>query len=187
MKTIFNILYYLFVACILGIAVLLLASMVPVPGNIKVKIVKSGSMEPAIKTGGIVVITPSDTYSVGDIITFGQDTKTQIPTTHRIVRIEGEGPLRAFATKGDANNDEDPAPTRLSDIKGKVLFTLPYLGFILDFAKKPLGFALLVGIPALAIIFDELGKIFSEIKSMRKKKTLGSNQNPINQYEGREQ
>lgn len=176
MKTFFNLLYYLFVTCIVGIAILLLASMVPVPGNIKVKIVKSGSMEPTIKTGGIVVIAPSDTYSVGDVITFGQDTKTQIPTTHRIVRIEGDGPLRAFATKGDANSTEDPAPTRLDSIKGKMIFTVPYLGYILDFAKKPSGFVLLVGIPALMIIFDELSKIFTEIKSIRRKKFNSSNQ-----------
>lgn len=182
MKTLFNLVYYIFVACIIGIALLLLASMVPVPGNIKVKIVKSGSMEPTIMTGGIVVIAPAENYTVGDIITFGQDTKTQIPTTHRIVRIEGEGPLRAFATKGDANNDEDPAPTRIGDIKGKVLFTVPYLGYILDFAKKPLGFALLVGVPALAIIIDELGKIIAEIKSMKKKKLQS-----IKQNEGQEQ
>ena len=154
----------------MAIALLLLTSLVPIPGNFKVKVVKSGSMEPAIKTGGIVVIKPSTSYEVGDIITFGKDTKTQIPTTHRILKIDGDGPLRTFTTKGDANDSEDPQVTRLGDISGKVVLTVPYLGYILDFAKKPLGFVLLVGVPAFVIILEELMKIIKEMKVIRKRK-----------------
>ena len=123
-----------------------------------------------MRTGGIVIITPSDSYAVGDVITFGKDTKTQIPTTHRIVAIDGQGAQRMFSTKGDANEEADPTPTRLPDVDGKVLFTVPYLGYILDFAKKPLGFVLLVGVPAVLIILDEIGKIIREIKLIRRKK-----------------
>src|SRR3989344_7105026 len=104
MKIIFNTIYYLFVAGIVLIALLLLATVVPIPGNLKAKVVKSGSMEPAIRTGGLVLIVPSVSYKVGDVITFGADTKTQIPTTHRIVSVEGEGSRRTFTTKGDAND-----------------------------------------------------------------------------------
>lgn len=174
MKFLFNFLYYTFVAGIMLIALLLLTTLFPIPGNLKVKVVKSGSMEPYIKTGGIVVIKPSTSYNVGDVITFGKDTKTQIPTTHRIIKINGDGPLRTFTTKGDANDTEDPQVTRLTDISGKVIVTVPYLGFVLDFAKKPIGFGLLVGIPALAIIFDEVMKILGEIKAMRRKKILNA-------------
>jgi signal peptidase I len=179
MKVLSNIIYYLFVTAIVVIALLLLTTLVPIPGNFKAKVVKSGSMEPYIKTGGIVFIRPASDYVVGDVITFGKDTKTQIPTTHRVVSIEGTGPLRTFTTKGDANDAEDPQPTRFSDISGKVVFTLPYLGYVLDFARKPLGFALLVGVPALIIIFDEIAKIVNEIKRMRRKKEIlnATNQN----------
>lgn len=170
MKFLFNLIYYTFVVAILAIAIMLLATLVPIPGNFKIKVVKSGSMEPYIKTGGIVVIKPSSDYTLNDVITFGKDTKTQIPTTHRIVAIDGTGPLRTFTTKGDANESEDPSPTRLSEISGKVIFTMPYLGYVLDFAKKPIGFFLLVGVPAIAIILEEIMKIFSEIKNMRKRK-----------------
>ena len=162
----------MFILAILVIALLLLATMIPIPGNIQAKIVKSGSMEPAIKTGGLVIIVPKESYKVGDIITFGKDTKEQIPTTHRIVSVEGEGSLVEFVTKGDANDAEDPITTKLSDVKGKVIFDVPYLGYVLDFAKKPLGFALLVGVPALIIIFDEIGKIIREIRRMKRKKLL---------------
>src|SRR3989344_261229 len=99
MKILFKIPYYLLLVGVVSIALLLLATLVKVPGNFKVKIVKSGSMEPAITTGGIVVIRPSTVYKVGDVITFGPDTKTQIPTTHRIVSEIGSGSSKLFTTK----------------------------------------------------------------------------------------
>ncbi len=169
MKLFFNALYYMLVAGIIAVAVLLAATLVPLGGGIKVKVVKSGSMEPVIHTGSIVVIKPAPMYVVGDIITFGADTKMQIPTTHRVVEIT-EGPTKIFTTKGDANDSIDPSNVYLEDIHGKVIFTVPTVGFILDFARKPLGFALIVGLPALMIIIEEIGKIIEEIKRMRREK-----------------
>lgn len=169
MKFILNFFYYVFVSFVLGIALLLLSTILPITGNFKVKVVQSGSMEPTIKTGGVIIIHPRETYGVGDIVTFGLDTKTQIPTTHRIIEVKGDGPLRTFTTQGDANDGPDPAVIRLSDIHGKVIFDLPYLGYLLDFAKKPTGFMLLVGVPAFLIIFDEIGKIIKEIRRIRRK------------------
>ena len=185
MKFLFNVLYYLFVVAIVAIALLLLTTLVPIPGNFQVKVVKSGSMEPYIRTGGVVLIKPEPDYSVGDVLTFGKDTKTQIPTTHRIIATDGTGLLRTFTTKGDANEEADPVSTRLSDISGKVILTLPYLGYILDFAKKPLGFALLVGIPAVVIILDEIGKIIKEIRSIRRRKLLENAEQEDNQKRNR--
>lgn len=167
-KRLIKVPYYLLIAGIASIGLLLLATLMPIPGNFKVKIVKSGSMEPTIKTGGIVVIRTSNSYGVGDVITFGPDTKTQVPTTHRIVKEENG----IFTTKGDANDAPDPSTIRLADIDGKVAFSVPYLGFILNFARQPLGFILLVGIPAALVIFDELMKIWREIRKMWRKKII---------------
>lgn len=165
--------YYVLILGVASIGLLLLATMIPIPGNFKAKIVKSGSMEPAIKTGGIVLIKHSTSYVVGDVITFGPDTKTQIPTTHRILKIEGEGVTRLFTTKGDANDAADPVPVRPNDIDGKVFFSAPYVGYVLDFARKPIGFILLVGIPATLIIFDEILKIWRELRRIRRDKNRG--------------
>lgn len=173
MKILTKIVYYGLIVGIGIMGLLLLFTMVP-SGNLAVKIVKSGSMEPAIKTGGVIFVRSAPTYKVGDVITFGADTKTQIPTTHRIVSVEKD----SFITKGDANDVADPSPISTDLVKGKVVFSLPYLGFILDFAKKPLGFILLVAIPATILIFDELYKILKEIKRMRQKKVLGNQ--PLN-------
>ena len=75
--------------------VVFLGPQLPYLGSVEVKIVKSGSMQPAIKTGGIVVLTKSDRYVLGDVVTF-DSANSQIPTTHRIVGLQGEGESLSF-------------------------------------------------------------------------------------------
>lgn len=161
-------LYTLFVLLLLSVAGLFLASLLPIPGTIEVKIVKSGSMEPAILTGSIVVVMPEKTYAVGDIVTFGVDTRREIPTTHRIVAIQSENGRSYIQTKGDANEEADPKLTPMSDVIGKVVVAVPYAGYILDFARQPIGFTLMIGIPAGIIILDELFRIYNEIVKIRR-------------------
>lgn len=167
MKAVYNTLYYLAIGGVGLIGLLFALTLVPIPGNYEIKVVKSGSMEPAIHVGSVVVIKPAATYAVGDVITFGEDTKTQIPTTHRIVRIEGTGEQMSFTTKGDANDTEDQTSTSVARVKGKMLFTVPYVGYALAFARTKLGFLLLVGIPALVVFFEEGRSIYKEIRRMR--------------------
>jgi len=132
--------------------------------------VLSGSMEPAIKTGAIVVAKPANGYKIGDIITFGPNTKTQPPVTHRINDIKVVGGVPVYITKGDANESPDMREIQKSDILGKVLFSIPFVGYAVDFAKKPVGFILIIAVPALVIIFDEIRKIWREIMKLKNKK-----------------
>lgn len=160
--------YALFIALLLAIAGLFLASMLPIPGNIEIKIVKSGSMEPTILTGSIVVVKPAASYAKNDIITFGEDTRQQIPTTHRIIDIQGDFSTLTYITKGDANEEADGTPITQRDIIGKVVFWVPYMGYVLDFARQPIGFTLMIGIPAGIIILDEVIRIITEVRGMKK-------------------
>lgn len=166
-KKIFKIIYYVFLGAIALIAVLLVVSAFPITGNIKVLTVLSGSMEPAIHTGSVVVVKPSENYKIGDIITFGEMSKTKTPTTHRIYEIKVVGSQPVYITKGDANNAPDQKEIAGKDIIGKVLFDVPYVGYAVDTAKKPWGFAAIIIVPALLIIFDEGKKIFTEVKKIK--------------------
>lgn len=159
MKIISYTLYVLLIGLVVGIAGLLIGTRMQIPGAVEIKIVKSGSMEPAIPTGSLVVVKPEGHYAVGDVITFGKDTKTDIPTTHRIVRIDGE----AITTKGDANEEVDPQTITRRDIIGRVILHAPYLGFLLDFARQPIGFVLLIAVPAGLVILEELLVIAREV------------------------
>ncbi|TSC85840.1 MAG: signal peptidase, endoplasmic reticulum-type [Parcubacteria group bacterium Gr01-1014_8] len=166
--------YAVFVLLLLGVAGLFLASLLPIPGNVQIKIVKSGSMEPAILTGSVVVLKPQSTYAVGDVITFGEGTGAQIPTTHRIVEIQTEGSQVFYKTKGDANEEADGVRIAAQDVEGRVLFSIPYAGYVLDFAKKPLGFTLMIAIPAAIIIVDEVIRIGREVTALRRRKDPGT-------------
>lgn len=174
MKYITRTFHILAILLLLGVAGLFLASALPIPANIEIKVVKSGSMEPAIPVGALVIIKPVATYVVGDVITFGRDTKTEIPTTHRIVAIREANGSAWYTTKGDANEERDPKEVAAREVIGKVLATVPGAGYVLDFAKQPLGFALLIALPAGIIILDELLAIYREIrKRLRPKKGKG--------------
>jgi signal peptidase I len=165
------------VETLLVILVLLLgATLLPIPGNYKILTVRSGSMEPAIRTGSIVVMKsargPAAEYKVGDIITFGENTKTIAPTTHRIFEITETAGAKTYITKGDANNAPDQKPLAENEILGQALFSVPYAGYAVYAAKQPYGFVLIVVLPALLIIFDEIKNIRQELLRMRKEKDI---------------
>lgn len=168
MKKSLKIIYYIILGAIIFVALLLIISVFPITGNIKTMEVLSGSMEPAIHTGSVIVVKPVSAYKVGDVISFGPNTKTQVSTTHRIAEMKVVSGEMVYKTKGDANNSEDTKEVFAKDIIGKVYFSIPYLGFIIDFVKKPIGLMLVIVIPAVIIVYDEIQKIIREIARMKK-------------------
>ena len=88
--------------------------------------VATGSMEPAIGVGDVVVVcrTDPDTLQVGDVIRYRLDGYTVI---HRIVeRQDGaDGQAQAFITQGDNNNGPDSEPVSPEQIMGRVILTVP--------------------------------------------------------------
>jgi len=162
--------YYVFLGAIALIALLLIVSIFPITGNYKILSVLSGSMEPTVKTGSVVIVKPSADYEIGDIITFGQITKTKVPITHRVHDIKVQNGEPVYITKGDANNAPDTREVRKSEIIGKVLFDAPYMGYALDTARKPYGFMALIILPAAIIIYDEGRKIWGEVGNLKNQK-----------------
>jgi len=124
--------------------------------------VYTGSMEPAIPVGSIVVIKPANpnTLKVGDIICFKIESESSTTVTHRIINITDEG----FITKGDANEDPDQWIVKKENIIGKVIAVIPYLGYLSHFVRTPVGFTLLIIIPATLLIILEIKNIIKETK-----------------------
>jgi len=167
---IFKIIYSIFIAFIAIVALLLIVSILPITGNIKFMTVISGSMQPAIKMGSVVMVKPVSDYKIGDVITFGPYSKTKAPTSHRIYDIKVVDGQPIYITKGDTNNAPDTREVQKKEVLGKVMFSIPYLGYAVNSAKQPLGFALIIIIPALVIIFDEIKNVYAEIKKIKKDK-----------------
>jgi len=136
--------------------------------------VMSGSMEPALKVGGIIVTGPEklDNIQVGDIITF--DTGGELKVTHRVVNIVEIDGKPHFQTKGDANEEPDPRlVSSTGDVMRKVVLHVPYLGFAAHFMQGRWAFLALVGIPALILIVmfsRDIRKGILEEKEKRKAK-----------------
>ena len=137
---------------------------VSLAGDTRYEPVFTGSMEPAIPVGSIVVIKPVDPESLkeGDIICFKLSEPTSI--THRIVNITNEG----FITKGDANEDPDQWIVKRENVIGKAIFTIPYIGYLGYFVRTPIGFILLIVIPASLIIITEIRNIIKELRKQNK-------------------
>lgn len=166
LRKLFKTIYYIVITAIIFFALILTISIFPITGNIKILTVLSGSMEPKIHTGSIVIIKPQDIYNVGDVITYGLISKTDIPTTHRIVEEKVVNGQMVFKTKGDANNSADNKDVKNSEISGKVYFSIPYLGYVINFLKKPIGIMLIIFVPGVMIIYDEMKKIGKEISKL---------------------
>ena len=169
-KKFFSIISYVLFIPLVSLIILFVGSVLPISGNYQVMTVLSGSMEPAIKIGSLVVVKPMNDYRIGDIITFKTSSGVKIPTTHRIVEMEViEGAL-LYTTQGDANNASDSKRVYENQVEGRVIISIKFLGFGVDFIKKPSGFFLMIILPAGIIIFVEGRKIFKELKNNKKKK-----------------
>lgn len=97
-------------------------------------IIASPSMTGSIEAGDAIIIKKSDSYAVGDVITYFPADES-FSVTHRIVRMEGD----KFYTKGDANQSEDPDPVLIEQIAGKVAVKLDKVGYFIEWLKSPVG------------------------------------------------
>lgn len=167
------------VLAVVAMALLFIGTKVDVLGY-ELRVVKSGSMEPAIPTGSLVLITPAESYEVGDVVTYHTGAAGSIPVTHRIMRKTVGEQQTYYATQGDANEDMDPSPVPHPRVIGRVSQHLPFIGYAIEFARTPLGFALLIGIPAAMIILDEFANIIWEYRKYR----FAKRKNPTNLAKG---
>lgn len=96
------------------------------------KTVLTGSMEPAIPVGSIVITKEQSSYEMEDIISFQEEGAI---ITHRIISIDRE----QYITKGDANNVADTEEVQQKQILGKVILTIPLLGYLVMWLMSPFG------------------------------------------------
>jgi len=130
---------------VLGVAVLLL-TLVASHLGVRPLVVRSGSMEPAIPTGSMVLVrrVPASTVLAGDIVSVTRPDHVRV--THRVVSATpaaaGVGGLVTLVLKGDANQDADPAPVTVSSVD-RLALSAPGLGRVPAWlATAPGGFAL---------------------------------------------
>lgn len=103
--------------------------------GIKTYTIVSGSMQPELNIGDMVVVkeTNDNELNVGDIISYRNG---QSVVTHRIHKIYYKDGQKQYITKGDYNNVEDSIILTIDSIEGKVVNKLSGIGNITLFLQS---------------------------------------------------
>ncbi|WP_082612160.1 MULTISPECIES: signal peptidase I [unclassified Nocardioides] len=119
---------------ILGVALALaVAVIIPRLAGATPYTVLTGSMQPTYPPGTLVVVKPTDfdELAIGDVVTYQRESGKSTVVTHRVVgtgtRFDG---TRTVTTRGDANQDPDRNPVLAVQVKGKLWYAVPYLGYV---------------------------------------------------------
>lgn len=134
-------------------------------------VIVSPSMVPTIKVQDGIVIQRMevDKLEKGDIISFlSSDPRYQgVIITHRIIGIEkSQSGDYLFRTKGDNNHIEDSSLVKEEDIYGKVVFNIPFLGYIRQFLFQYLGWFFLIVLPLLYFIMINVVNVRKRLKQV---------------------
>lgn len=146
---------------VIGLGLVALLVVVPrVTGTIPLT-VYTGSMEPTIATGAVVLIEPVDpsTLVPGDVITFQVAPDVDEYITHRIVRVQPDTSPPSFVTKGDNNPGDDLAPVPVGAVRGKVWIDVPYVGTAQQFVTGRTGIAVLAVVAGLLLLAAVLRRV----------------------------
>ena len=135
--------------------------------GIQTFVVLSGSMEPHYHVGSVIYVkdVPPDSLQVGDDISFLLNQKTV--ATHRIVEIlpDSDDPaVFYFRTKGTNNDVVDANLVHSKNVLGKVVGTIPLLGYVSDFVQHPPGTYITMGAAAILILVVFLPDMIAPFK-----------------------
>jgi signal peptidase I len=143
----------------IGIA---LALALPLAFDARPLVVLSGSMEPALRTGDVSVVSsiaPLDARP-GDIVTFRDPDNAERLITHRVRAMHVHGDAVVFRTRGDANNVSERWRVPASGEIGRVVYSIPKLGWVLAYARTKGLFVLMLGGALALLLVVELASIW---------------------------
>jgi signal peptidase len=129
--------HLLTVAALLGLAMTAVTVLAAQTG-LRPLVVRSGSMEPTIPTGSMVLVrtVPAAAIRAGDVVAVERPDRTRV--THRVVSVEHRGATASLVLRGDANTDPDPEPVVVARA-GRLVATAPLLGRVGGFLSSAKG------------------------------------------------
>lgn len=103
-----------------GVFLILLTAIILINVRFDFFYIKTGSMEPELPVGSVVMVNPNAKPKLGDIFAYENHGSTVI---HRIIGVEGGG----YIFQGDANPSPDGAVVEKSQIIGKAVARIRFL------------------------------------------------------------
>ena len=128
---------------------------VPTIGGYAPLIVLTGSMEPVIKSGDLIIIKQIDgsNVRVKDVIAFfDPDGNGTSILTHRVEEVFEENGTLYFRTKGDANNTADRLPVPEDALVGIYVTRISGAGNVAMFMQTTAGLVVCVVVPLVLLI-----------------------------------
>ncbi len=133
-----------------------------ITGSTQLLIVLSGSMHPVMRVGDMVVVESKlpDEINAGDVIAYNDPGGTpNVMITHRVLSITEGEEERLFQTKGDANEEQDAYQVPASKLVGEMVFVIPFAGYLPETTKSTSLFIVMIILPALLLVLDEIRNI----------------------------
>lgn len=137
--------------------------------------IPTSSMRPNMPAGSLAIVrqVPAASLRVGDVITYVDPLNAHKTITHRIIKIYSIADhVPGFITKGDANSAPD-LPIPAGSVQGKVMWHAPYVGLALSWARSWAGIAVLVYLPALLVMIEEVRRLRDYYRSLLPYRLVG--------------
>lgn len=145
-----------------AVAAVLVVLLAPLASGGRSAVVASGSMEPALRTGDVVVVlpvAPADA-ALGSVVVFADPEHGGRSVSHRLVDRRREGGGWTMTTRGDANTGTESWHVGDDGTLGRVVLRVPLLGRALaSLPDHPLGLPVVL-VPAVVLLAVELTSIW---------------------------
>ena len=120
-------------------------------------VVASGSMIPELKVYDVLIVQghePFEEIEIGDVIVFNRPSDHNRVIVHRVASITNDDP-KTLTTKGDANPASIPGtdfPITEEEYIGKVVYTLPQVGYVTQLLKPPINYIIIAVVIGVMIV-----------------------------------
>lgn len=112
-------------------------------GRVAYQVTEGTSMEPTYHSGDVVVTARSDSYRMGDIVSYRKRNNSTV-VLHRITGGDAAG----FVLKGDNNQSKDSTTPAADELMGRAVLHIPHVG---AFLRPPVSHGLLGGLVLILV------------------------------------
>lgn len=120
-------------------------------------VVRSQSMEPWLPLGSLAFFKPQPRYELGDSVVFASDLVSDQSVLIQHVRgIERKNGDIWYLTQDNRAEKARSLRVAAQEVQGRVVWSLPYIGFVTFWLRTPVGLACLILVPAFFLALREM-------------------------------